>query len=788
MITTKCVPVFLSLLVTLPLHAALVGSWQFDDPGNPLKATVGSDATVAKGHGSSVIQDGMGEVTVVDGMFEGDKAVAIPYESHLRMLHGVPTDAPRPWTLVMRFYIPDDAPAKHTFFSVYSQNNAADADLFLNGDKKIGGGLFYNQSGNYSTTVSFGAWHTLVVRSGINYQDAWLDGTRVLYTAPRTLSGLRSDLKDKPWLLISADNDNEDNVMHVSSVEVYDELLDERRIKNIPYGNLIGWWEFHPENPTKATIGQDLVTAVSNGTGKGSTPAAGNFTTVSGISGLDGAQQIARSSHYRLTHGLRTDAVPAYTMIMDIRSPADSMGKYRSLIQTNSDNTDDADLFIRSSDNAIGIGAANAWGGYATFGCQADTWYRVTIVCDQNKRTLWVDGVQKRESTTTLESSVYNLQNRPEIILFGDESGEDYPIDVSNVMLFDYPMTDAEVKAYGAVATGTIPNTKNLPSDLPRGEWGMEAGIIEGEIPALQGENLLLAGDEAAAIEMRPGPDGRAAGAVFAPRYSWLTWDRPEESEELRINTYTYVFDMRIPEDQQNWIALYQCNPENSNDAEFFVYPSISGQGADRRGSMGLSGTIGFTHRRVELGKWMRLVISASLGNRYDVYVDGEYWGSTGGAPGTNSGWTPQKILHFFCDNNGEHYGAECSYIAAYDRALAPWEAAALGGVRMLEAPTFPSLTGSSLSSHEVLIGQSVTAAITFEDGPAFALIDFGDGTLLTTDAAVENSAELSHTYPKVGYYTVRACLKQTAEGETTPWQAIGTVTVSKQGVRVILN
>lgn len=770
------------------LQAALVGSWQFNDPENPLKSTVGSDAVVAKGHGSSVVQEGLGEVTVVDGLYEGDKAVVIPYETHLRMMHGVPTDSTRPWTLVMRFYIPEDAPATHTFFTTRSQDNSQDADLFLNGSKQIGGGLFSSQSGNYSTAVSFGAWHTLVVRSDMNYQDAWLDGTRVLY-AVRTLSGQRSDLKDRPLLLISADNDNEDNIMHVSSVEVYDEIIDETYIKNYPGGKMIGWWEFNPENPTKATIGQDLVTATNNGTGAGSIPAEGNFKAVGGISSADGAQQVARYSHYRLTHGLPAETVPTYTMMMDIRSPAASMNQYRALIQTTIANNDDGDLFIRSSDNAIGVQDAKAWGGYTSFGCQADTWYRVTIVCDQNKRTLWVDGVQRRSSTTTLESSYYNLQNRPEIILFGDNSGEDYPLDVSNVMLFDYPMTDAEVKAYGTIPTGSSPDS--LPSDLPRGEWDMAAGISDGKIASLLGESLTVAGEAAATIESRPGPDGTPDGALFFPRYSWLTWSRPGDPSGLKLNNHAYIFDLRIPADQNSWVALYQCDPSNSNDGDCFIYPSASGQGADRRGSIGLSSTPGFTCRRVTLGEWMRVTISASLGNTYSVYVNGEYWGQTGNLPGANSSFTPGQVMHFLCDNNGEHLGVECSYIAAYDRALAPWEAAALGNVRIIDSSNeLPVITDSSVPQNAV-VGTGDTFSVTFTDlesDAAVVCFDFGNGATLQTGYIVPGSSgSVTYTYPYPGVFTVKATLRD-PQGRTTGWSELGTVTVtgSTENIRLL--
>lgn len=769
-----------SFFVPIAASAALVGSWQFDDETNPLRATIGADAvaceviSTSKPKGSQTVA-GLGEITLVDGESAGDKAVAIPYNSHLRIAHGLPTDSLTSWSLEMRIYIPADAVKNRTFFSINSQNNAADADLFLNGSSKIGGGLMASQTGNYVTEVTQDAWHTIIVRNDLSFQDVWLDGVRVCYSGLRTLSGQRTDLTaggGKPDILICADDDTEDRLMHVSSVKIYNETLSDAYVANIPTGNLIGWWEFNPENPTKATIGQDLVQA---GNTANNTSVIGQnshlITPVSGIFGNDGAQRIGHRAHYRLTHGLPTDRVPTYTIMMDVRSPKESMGKFRTLIQTNSNNSDDGDIcFQNTSDNKIGLNSTAAWGGYSGFTYTAENWCRVTMVYNTDVRKVFIDGKLVRTHTNPLSTSFFNLQNRPTIIIFGDNDGDDYPIDVSNVMIFDYPMSDAEALSLGAAPSGT---------GVPRGEWDLSAGVVNGKVESLSGEPLEIAGSAAASITAVPGPDGSAAGALTIPQYSWLDWLRTDAASDFTLNTYSYVFDIRVPEDQLGWVSFYTTSPGNSTDGRAFIYPNSKGFGEKNR--VGLSSTIGYTLKTITRGEWTRVTIVAALGNRWDIYFNGEYAGrSVATVPAAGSDWAAKRLLHFLADNNGEHNGVECSYIAAYDHPLMPWEVASLGGVRMpVTGNALPQMTAHPLATGSIA-GTPVTFTVDFSDAegdPALLQVDLGNGVFEMASAFTASPQSLSATYPVPGVYTPRARLR-TPDGRVTEWQSLGSLTV----------
>ncbi len=70
--------------------------------------------------------------------------------------------------------------------------------------------------------------------------------------------------------------------------------------------------------------------------------------------------------------------VADYTLVMDLYWPSSSDGRFRALLQTNTQNADDADIFV-DRQVAGGVGIATRDSGF--FGSlAADTWYRVGLV------------------------------------------------------------------------------------------------------------------------------------------------------------------------------------------------------------------------------------------------------------------------------------------------------------------------------------------------------------------------------------------------------------------------
>ena len=203
------------------------------------------------------------------------------------------------------------------------------------------------------------------------------------------------------------------------------------------YGELTGLWTFSDANNLGlATFGTDLsLTGAAN--------------SVSGIVGGDGAAQIGDNSYYTVTHGIGPNGggsfVNQYTMLMDIQYPAASSGQWLSLYQTNTGNANDGDLFIRNSDQAIGLAAL---GGYSANTTESDTWYRVVLTVNNGvDRSVYVNGTQWLDGNAGSVDDRHSLD--PFFLLFADENGDEDPVQISNLAIWDESLDRATVAGLG---------------------------------------------------------------------------------------------------------------------------------------------------------------------------------------------------------------------------------------------------------------------------------------------------------------------------------------------------
>ncbi|MDR1896085.1 MAG: carbohydrate-binding protein [Prevotellaceae bacterium] len=210
------------------------------------------------------------------------------------------------------------------------------------------------------------------------------------------------------------------------SLPVRDEIL----------SDIVGRWEFDdPANFGKATLGSDL-TAVGTG-----------FAPVEGRASGDGAVTIGMGSHYLCNHGIAANGggtkVNEYTLELVIKfAPAN----YLALYQTTVTNDDDGDLFIRGNDGRIGIGDI----GYSSEGSvPANTWSRVILSVNANSYNIHVNGEFVHSSAISADSRFALDPNG--VLLFADEDGEDAPISVSKVAIWNRALTPLEVAALGGL-------------------------------------------------------------------------------------------------------------------------------------------------------------------------------------------------------------------------------------------------------------------------------------------------------------------------------------------------
>jgi hypothetical protein len=196
-----------------------------------------------------------------------------------------------------------------------------------------------------------------------------------------------------------------------------------------------GLWLFDdPDHLTQSVVGSELVEA-------------GTHTAVAGTSAGDGAVADGIGSYYICSHSIAPNGGGSYvnnwTLLLDIKLPTSSAGNWVSLYQTNSSNANDGDCFISTS-RTIGVGAT----GYTSRVIQAQIWYRVVISVSNNYfYRIYVNGEKWLEGTVQSLDGRFSLD--PTILLFADESGEDYPIHCTTSAIWGQALNDSQVSSLG---------------------------------------------------------------------------------------------------------------------------------------------------------------------------------------------------------------------------------------------------------------------------------------------------------------------------------------------------
>ncbi|MBN2314257.1 MAG: hypothetical protein JXM79_10030, partial [Sedimentisphaerales bacterium] len=205
-----------------------------------------------------------------------------------------------------------------------------------------------------------------------------------------------------------------------------------------------GLWEFSGTDPYSATIGAPL-------------EIFGTDQDTAGVTPEDGAMLIGEDSYYICTHGIAANGggtkVNEWSLLIDFSYPASSLSDppsgYNDFFQLDPTNADDADWTINSS-GAIGIGAVgySSAHGYTT---QPNTWYRMVVVVDNGVRhDLYIDGVEIFKGNQQGVDGRFSLADT--ILLFAagyNQDGDDAPINVSTVAIWDVPLTSDEILTLG---------------------------------------------------------------------------------------------------------------------------------------------------------------------------------------------------------------------------------------------------------------------------------------------------------------------------------------------------
>lgn len=166
-----------------------------------------------------------------------------------------------------------------------------------------------------------------------------------------------------------------------------------------------------------------------------------------------------------LSHNAQTNGdfsadglVSNYTLIMDVLWPEASAGKWRALLQTSANNSDDADWFVGVGDG-IGIN-----GSYFS-ALLPNQWYRMALVA----RTAVTGGTLQFFVDGQFVGELANAGQRwalgPTALLFADENNETAPGYVAGILFAGYAMTKSEVLGLGKASNYHMKLTGDLNGD-----------------------------------------------------------------------------------------------------------------------------------------------------------------------------------------------------------------------------------------------------------------------------------------------------------------------------------
>jgi len=281
-----------------------------------------------------------------------------------------------------------------------------------------------------------------------------------------------------------------------------------------------GLWEFNEADANAATIGVPL-------------ELVGSAQSIFGIDAADGAITIGEGSYYICTHGIAPNGegakVNEWTLLIDFAylpsSLTDPPSGYNDLFQTDPTNASDSDWTINSS-GAIGIGAV----GYTSdsgFTTEADVWYRLVVVVDNGVRhDVYVDGQEIFKGNQQGIDGRFSLAET--LLLFAagnNQDGDDAPIDISTVAIWDRPLSASEILTLGWAGDSlfaenvapTVDAGANESAELDESATAVVPlkGIITDDSEDLTVTWRKIAGPDAIAIDSADDPN--ATATITAP-------------------------------------------------------------------------------------------------------------------------------------------------------------------------------------------------------------------------------------------------------------------------------
>lgn len=159
-----------------------------------------------------------------------------------------------------------------------------------------------------------------------------------------------------------------------------------------------------------------------------------------GPNSVNKAITVPKGSYLKLTNGSSVD-VASYTLMYDLKPKV--LSGYQSLLQTNVQNRNDGDFFIKN--NTIGYNASGlGYGGSLVLG----QWHRIVFVVNEGFVTTYIDGVKIGASTSAKDSWIMSPGFA---LLFADESNEEGEMNLAEFRYWDTALTAGQVASLGEI-------------------------------------------------------------------------------------------------------------------------------------------------------------------------------------------------------------------------------------------------------------------------------------------------------------------------------------------------
>ncbi|OQB94354.1 MAG: Calcineurin-like phosphoesterase [Verrucomicrobia bacterium ADurb.Bin118] len=506
------------------------------------------------------------------------------------------------------------------------------------------------------------------------------------------------------------------------------------------HGAVIGQWDFNSSNLT-ATVGTALAY-------RGDTAGQTTFTTktIAGETAVVMAFPATTPTQgYVMTHGIAPNgggsAVNQFTLIMDVMYPAASANQYRALLQTSTGNANDADLFVG---NGNGIGTIAVYHGTV----QPDTWHRLAFVFDltlpNGQLRKFIDGnLVGVQDLTSGADGRWSLD--PTALLFTDDDGETKPGFVNSIQIHDVPLPDSYLASLGGPTAAGIPEP---PPASPYAQYD-----FNGNLNSSVGGLALTTGYAAPATS--PGVTfttqtigGSTAQVASFTRGTYFSMNHGlgGNGGGAQLNQYTLIMDVMFPSRPSGWAVLYQSNPANSDDGEWFINPSQS---------LGISANYGGL---VPDGTWNRLaVVVDNVAGTFTSYVNGAQVQQNDGLE-LDGRWALGPTFLLFADNDEENSGGFINSVQLRPEAMLSVEVDALGGASAagIPAPAPPDSLQvvSPNGGEDFQAGSTQTIAWTVNHPSGLVRIDLyrgGDWFQTLGQTALSQSNFLWDIHPMLG-------------------------------------